>query len=442
MSLNNSRSWYERAGYVLAGGVSSDVRRAEKPFPLFFERGEGPYIFDVDGNRYIDYVLGQGPLLLGHSPRPVIEAVRAQLDKGLIFAAQHPQEVELAEALCRIIPSAERVRFNSTGSEAVVSALRIARGARNRRLVIKFEGQWHGWYDSLFVSTAPPLDKAGPREAPIPYIQSRGQARNVTENLIILPWNDLHLVEQVFARQGDDIAAILTEPIMINAGAIMPQPGFLEGLRRLCDRYGALLIFDEVITGFRVALGGAQAYFGVTPDLTTLAKGIAAGFTLSAVVGKAEYMDLVSRGEIAHAGTYNSNPVVIAAGLAAVKTLAEGNGRIYQHLFNMGEMLSKGFREILKEAGVPAIVNNIGPVVQVCLTDLPTIRDYRDYARRDTARYDRLVTEMVYRGVRTISRGTWYISAAHTVEEINRTLETFAEALSAISTEGIDQRKD
>ncbi|MSP13367.1 MAG: aminotransferase class III-fold pyridoxal phosphate-dependent enzyme [Chloroflexi bacterium] len=429
--MNASRSWYERASRVVAGGVSSDVRRSEKPFPLFFERGEGPYIFDVDGNRYIDYVLGQGPLLLGHSPRQVIEAVHAQLDKGLIFAAQHPQEVELAELICQVVPSAERVRFNSTGSEAVVSALRIARGARNRRLVIKFEGQWHGWYDSLFVSTSPPLDKAGPREAPIPYMQSRGQVANAVENLIVLPWNDLSLVEQVFAGRGDEIAAVLTEPIMINAGAIMPQPGFLEGLRRLCDQYGALLIFDEVITGFRVALGGAQAYFGVTPDLTTLAKGIAAGFTLSAVVGKAEFMDLVSRGEVAHAGTYNSNPVVIAAGLAAVKCLAADNGKIYHHLFAMGEMLSNGFRTILRQAGVPAIVNNIGPVVQVCLTDLPAMRDYRDYARRDVARYDRLVTELVYRGVRTISRGTWYISAAHTAEEINRTLEAFAEALTA-----------
>ena len=353
MTLETSARWFEENKTVLAGGVSSDVRKAELPHPLYFESGSGSRIRDVDGNEYIDYVLGQGPLLLGHSPGPVLEAVHRQLDRGLIFAGQHQAEAQLARLLTQVIPCAERVRFNSTGSEAVITALRAARAYRGRNLVVKFEGQWHGWYDSLFVSTAPGPDQQGNRSSPNPVLPSRGQVANAADNLIIMPWNDLELLEELFARRGHEIAAILTEPVMCNSGSLLPRPGFLEGLRNLCDRYQSVLIFDEVITGFRLALGGAQEVFGVTPDLATYAKGIASGFTLSAVVGKAEVMDLISSGQVVHAGTYNSNPVVIAAGLATLQTLSGDREAVYSQLNRLGGRLREGLAQRLREAGIP-----------------------------------------------------------------------------------------
>lgn len=429
MAFTRSAQLLERARQVLAGGVSSDVRKSELPHPLFFVSGRGSRIRDVDGNEYIDYVLGQGPLILGHQPEAVLEAVRAQLDTGLIYAAQHEAEVELAELMTRIIPCAERVRFNSTGSEAVISALRVARAYRNRTVVIKFEGQWHGWYDSLFVSTAPPLEHAGPRNAPHPVLPSRGQVQNAAENLIILPWNDLGLVQEVFSRRSHEIAAVLTEPMMCNSGSIVPKPGFLEGLRELCTKYESALIFDEVITGFRLGLGGAQEVFQVTPDLATYAKGIAAGFTLSAVVGKAEFMDLISTGQVAHAGTYNSNPVVIAAGLAAVRTLSENRQSFFSQLYATGSQLREGLRQQLQSAGIPAQVGGMGPIVQVSLTDQDRIEDYRDWARRDAAAYQRIAALLAARGIRTLARGTWYLSTAHTPSDVAETLQVFGSTL-------------
>ena len=429
MVLTMSAEWLERSRTVLAGGVSSDVRRSELPHPLFFQSGKGSHLYDIDGNEYIDYVLGQGPLLLGHSPRPVLDAVHKQLEQGLVYAAQHEAETELAELLTEVIPCAEKVRFNSTGSEAVITALRIARAYRNRALVVKFEGQWHGWYDSLFISTSPSLEQAGPGELPTAVLPSQGQVRNAAENVIVMPWNNLALLEDLFRHRGNEIAAVITEPMMCNSGSIAPLPGFLEGLRQLCDRYEITLIFDEVITGFRLALGGAQEAFGVVPDLATYAKGIASGFTLSAVVGKAEWMDLISCGKVVHAGTYNSNPVVIAAGLATVRHLKENRATIYPRLYQLSDRLRDGLQNSFKKAGLPALIGGLGPVVQVSLTETTMLRDYRDWIRRDTANYQRLVAQLVPLGVRTITRGTWYLSAAHTEEDVQSTVEKVDSAL-------------
>jgi glutamate-1-semialdehyde 2,1-aminomutase len=432
MVLTRSAEWLERSLKVVAGGVSSDVRRSELPHPLFFQSGKGSRLYDIDGNEYIDYVLGQGPLLLGHSPRPVLEAVHQQLEQGLVYAAQHEAETELAEFLTEVIPCAQKVRFNSTGSEAVITALRIARAYRNRPLVVKFEGQWHGWYDSLFISTSPSLEQAGPHESPKAVLPSRGQVRNAAENVVVMPWNNLELLEDLFRQRGSEIAAVITEPMMCNSGSIAPLPGFLEGLRHLCDRYEITLIFDEVITGFRLALGGAQEAFGVVPDLATYAKGIASGFTLSAVAGKAQWMDLISCGKVVHAGTYNSNPIVIAAGLATVRHLKENRATLYPRLYQLSDRLREGLRSSFKKAGLPALIGGLGPVVQVSLVETTMLRDYRDWLRRDTARYQRLVTQLVPLGVRTITRGTWYLSTAHTEEDVQLTVEKVDSALKQL----------
>ena len=430
MKFSNSAQMFEKSKRVLAGGVSSDVRKTEIPHPLFFASGRGSRIWDIDGNEFIDYVLAQGPLLLGHSPQPVLDAVILQLRKGLMYAAQHEAEIELADLLTQVIPCSERVRFNSTGSEAVITALRVARAYRNRKLVIKFEGQWHGWYDSIFVSTAPPVDQAGPASTPTPILPSRGQVANAADNLIILPWNDLELVKSTFAQCGEQIAAVITEPVMCNSGSLLPQPGFLEGLRDLCTRYESALIFDEVITGFRLALGGAQELFRVTPDLATYAKGIASGFSLSAVTGKAEFMDLISNGQVTHAGTYNSNPIVIAAGLATVRHLSTNKEAIYSRLFQLGERLRTGLRLCLEKAGIPAQVGGMGPVVQVSLTDKKQLLNYRDWASRDHASYQRIVLELAQHGIRTLTRGTWYLSVDHSKEDIDLTVEHFENAVA------------
>lgn len=430
MKFDKSTELYERSRKALAGGVSSDVRKAEIPQPLFYASGKGSRIWDVDGNEYIDYTLGQGPLLLGHDPETVLEAVSKQLHCGLIYAAQHQSELDLAELLIHVIPCAERVRFNSTGSEAVITALRVARAYRNRTKVVKFEGQWHGWYDSVFVSTSPTTDQGGPANAPTPVLTSRGQVPNAADNLIVLPWNNLALLRELFAIRGHEIAAVITEPVMCNSGSILPLPGFLQGLRDLCTEYEAALIFDEVITGFRVALGGAQELFAVTPDLATFAKGIASGFTLSAVVGKAEFMDLISSGHVAHAGTYNSNPVAIAAGLATVKYLQRNQGVVYPHLNKLGERLRVGLASRLKNMGIASIVGGIGPVVQVSITNHAKFQNYREWAGRDAIAYQQLVAKLVHLGIRTISRGTWYVSNAHSESDIDQTLAQFTVALS------------
>jgi glutamate-1-semialdehyde 2,1-aminomutase len=295
-----------------------------------------------------------------------LDAVHEQLERGLVYAAyaaQHAAETELAELLTQVIPCAEKVRFNSTGSEAVVTALRVARAYRNRNLIVKFEGQWHGWYDSLFVSTSPSLDQAGAYESPNAVLPSLGQVQNAAENLVVMPWNDLKLLEKLFRQRGGQIAAVITEPMMCNAGCMGPMPGFLERLRNLCSRYEVALIFDEVITGFRLALGGAQQAFGVTPDLATYAKGIVSGFTLSAVGGKSEWMDPISHGKVIHAGTYNSNPVVIAAGLATLRYLKENQATRYPRLYRLGELLRDGLRKRFNKVGMAALVGGQGPVV-------------------------------------------------------------------------------
>jgi glutamate-1-semialdehyde 2,1-aminomutase len=427
-----SQELLERARKSLAGGVGSGVRLAEQPGPLYFVRGEGPRIYDADGNVYLDYVLGQGPLLLGHSPTEVQDAVREQLDCLLISAGQHPLEIEMSERLQRNIPCCELVRYNGSGSEVVAMALRLARAHTGKTKFIKFEGHYHGWPDPVIISYWPEVDKAGPRDAPKPVGGSGGMVPSALDEVIVLPWNDLELVERTLERHAHEVAALITEPIMFNSGACEPKPGFLQGLRDLCTRHGVVLIFDEVITGFRVGLGGAQEKFGVTPDLATFAKGLAAGLPLAAIGGKREIMDLITRGAVLHGGTYNTHPLVMAGANAAVRILERDRDTIYPHLYAMGERLRTGLREITGRKGVPTLVGGVGPVVQMAFTQREVFRDYRDYMDRDQEMYREFVAALGERGVRPILRGTWYVSAAHTAADIDETLEKAEDALGAI----------
>jgi len=420
----------QTAKKYIAGGVNSSVRLAERPFPMFFERGKGSRIYDVDGNEYIDYVLAYGPLILGHSPTPVIMAVKEQLDKGLMYAAQHELEIKVAEKLQRIVPCAELVRFNNTGSEAVHAALRLARAYTGRERIVKFEGHYHGWLDNELISVHPPLTKAGPLEAPFPTLESKGQTKSVLGDVIVLPWNNLDIFAQTIERHKDEIAAVITEPIMINQGGVFPREGYLEGLRDICTQHGVVLIFDEVITGFRFALGGAQEFFGVTPDLAVFAKAIAAGLPLSCVAGKKAIMDLITRAEVTHSGTYNSNPVVMAAAWATLTELEQNREPIYKRLFELGTRLADGIRAIMKLRGIPALVHGYGPSIHVAFTQREAFDDYRDTLDQDMAAYHRFVVALADRGVRSMPDGRWYLSAAHTEADIKATLKAVEEAVN------------
>jgi glutamate-1-semialdehyde 2,1-aminomutase len=419
-----SRELHERACRTIPGGVSSNIRAKWRPFPLFYTHGRGSRIWDADGNESIDYVLARGPLLLGHSPGPVIEAVKRQLDRGLMYAGQHELEIEAAELISRRVPCAERVRFSNSGSEAVHMALRLARAATGRVKHVRFEGHYHGWFDGVFYSTAPKLEDAGPRESPHAVPVSRGQPASDAEHAIVLPWNDLALVERVFEARGREIAALITEPVMCNSGGILPRPGYLEGLRRLCTKHGAVLIFDEVITGFRVAPGGAQERFGVVPDLATFAKALGGGFCVSALAGRASLMDEIGALSTVHAGTYNSNPPCMAACVAALGMLTPD---AYRTLFERGEALMSGIRKL---GGPRVSVRGLPPCFHVSFGEPEEAADYRGWARRDAAACDRFWDSLQDQGIRTIPEGTWFVSAAHTPQDVDQTLEAVSRALA------------
>jgi glutamate-1-semialdehyde 2,1-aminomutase len=423
---------FERSKKYLAGGVSSGIRLAEKPMPMFFERGEGSKIYDVDGNEYIDYLLGQGPLILGHNPPKVIEAIKEQLDKGLIFGAQHELEIELSKKLQRVVPCAELVRYNNTGSEAVHAAFRLARGYTGRNKIVRFEGHYHGWFDDILISSHPSLEQAGPREAPHAVLGSGGQRESVLGDVIVLPWNDLDLFKRTVEQRQEEIAGVITEPIMCNCGGLMPREGYLEGVREICTQHGIVLIFDEVITGFRYALGGAQEYLGITPDLATFAKGIAAGLPLSCVAGKQAIMGLIAEGKVMHAGTYNSNPIVIAAAWAALNELEKDDRQVYKHLFAVGTQLAEGIRSILDERGIPSIVQETGPAFHISFTEHEKFFDYRDTLDRDEETYHKFAAALSDRGVRVKTAGLWFLSAAHTQEDIDVTLEAVNGAVDQV----------
>jgi glutamate-1-semialdehyde 2,1-aminomutase len=421
----------ERARRVLAGGVSSDARRLPNG-SLFVDRASGAYLWDVDGNRYVDYVLGQGPAILGHSASVVADAVAAQVRRGVSYSAQHLAEVELAETLCRLIPCAERVRFNSVGSEAVHAALRLARGHTGRSKILKFEGHYHGWFDPVLYSVHPPLAQAGPAQAPAVVGGTAGQQASAAGDLLVAPWNDVPALTALLAEYGADVAAVVMEPILCNTGVIMPDDGYLAAVADLCRWHGALLVFDEIITGFRVAPGGAQEYLGVTPDLATFGKAMAGGMQLSALVGRAEVMDDIATGRVAHAGTFNSHPVAVAAAQATLAVLEEQRDAIYPTLRDLGSRLADGLRAAAGKAGVPLLVSGPGPVVQTYLTDATEVRNYRDFAATDRDTMARLHGLLMDRGVNIVPRGLWFLSTAHTVDDVDRTVEIAADAFAAL----------
>jgi glutamate-1-semialdehyde 2,1-aminomutase len=411
-------SWqrYQRSCRTLAGGVSSSLRRAAKPYPLFFDRGVGSCVFDVDGNSYLDYGLAWGPLILGHSHPRVVEAVQRQAGRALTFGAQHDLEFEVSELLNGIIPCADLVCFANSGTEIVQVALRLARAVTGRNKYLKFEGHYHGWSDEALVAYHPPESDLLERPSPV------GAGQLPHDHVIVGEWNNREYIERIFAERGEEISAIICEPLLANSGCIPPAPGFLEFLREISSRAGALLIFDEVITGFRVDLRGAQGRWGVTPDLATYAKAVGAGAPLSVLAGKSEFMQRIANGEVIHAGTLNGNPLSLAAARAAIEVLAADRGAIYPGLRNRADRLREGIGGALKAAGIPVSTSGDGPVFQVSFMDAPA-KNYRGTLKARADLYSEFAMGLLDQGVLTLPDGRWYVSAAHTEEDIDRTLE-------------------
>lgn len=420
---------YARASRVIAGGVSSDARRSAGT-PLFVDHAAGAELWDVDGRRYLDYVLGQGPGLLGHAAPLVADAVAAQARRGVAYSAQHELEADVAERLCAMVPCAELVRFNTVGSEAVHGAIRLARGHTGRSMIIKFEGNYHGWFDPVLYSVHPDLAAAGDARHPAAVGGSAGLPPDGAAGLIVLPYNDLAALSEAFTAHPDEIAAVIMEPILCNTGCITPDPEFLTGARTLTADHGALLIFDEIITGFRVAAGGGQELLGVTPDLATFGKAMAGGMPVSALAGTRTVMDTISDGTVAHAGTFNSHPVAMAAANAVLGHLQDHGDELYPALRSTGQSLMAGLREIAGRHGIPLLVDGPGPVFQTYITDRTEIRDYRDFAATDRAAMSRLHELLLADGVNIVPRGLWFLSTAHTAAHIAETLE-IAEAAFA-----------
>ena len=413
---------------MLTRGVASAMREAQRPTPLAIGSASGSKLVDEDGNSYIDYVLGFGPILLGHRPREVARAVQEQLRRGVLFGAQHSGEVELAERVVELVPNAEIVALSNSGSEAVHAALRFARVATGRTLVVKFDGHYHGWLDPVYVSgpaMPPSAETGGPLHA-VPGLPP-------PTDVLTCRWNDLDAISGLLADYEGQVAAIIMEPVPCNFGNYEPLPGYLDGVRELCDQHGVILIFDEVITGFRLALGGAQERYGVEPHLTVLAKAIASGFPLSAVTGDAEIMSVAhTAGPVRHIGTYNGNAVSVAAANATLELLARGGDALYGQLESRSARLAEGLRETARVLGAPLVVNRLGSILQLLWDPNVPVRHYEDAYHSDSAAVADIAANLIGSGIFALERGLWFLSTAHSEEDVDRTVTAAKRAIAAV----------
>lgn len=408
----------------MPGGVSSPARsfRAVGMPPLVLERGRGSHVWDADGREFIDYLMAFGPLILGHAHPAVVEAVREALAQGTAFGATTALEVELARLISDALPSVEMVRFVNSGTEATMSAVRLARAYTGRTKVVKFEGCYHGHADGL-------LARAGSGLATLALPDSPGVPPSYAQETLVLPYNDLEAVERAFQAHGEGIAAIIVEPVAANMGVVPPEPGFLEGLRRLTRAYGSLLIFDEVVTGFRLCYGGAQTLYGVEPDITCLGKVIGGGLPVGAYGGRREIMSMVApEGPVYQAGTLAGNPLAMAAGIATLRLLQQEDP--YDRLEALASRLEEGLREAIAEAEAPAIVQRVGSMLTIFFTSVP-VRDYASARSCDTHRFARFFARMLEQGflIPPSQFEAWFLSLAHTQEEVAATIEAARRAL-------------
>lgn len=431
MKTVTSEDLYMRALRVMPSGVSTDYRHGTTP--TYWQWGHGSHLRDIDGKEQIDYVLGLGPHILGHAPEPVVRAVAASLADGQLFAGQHPRELELAELICRLVPSAERVRFLMSGTEAVALTIRLARAATGRPLIVKFEGHYHGWQDGIFVGSHPGYFSRGYPDQDAKWPESGGQLPSTYANVILLPWNDPDILEAFLAQRGNEVAGVIMEPAMCNSAVIEPNAGYLNSVREACDRAGCLLIFDEVITGFRVGLTGAQGRYGVTPDLTAFAKALGGGFPIACVAGRGGIMDLLGDPRVPRdtplpmsGGTFNSFVPSIVASLATLDILQQRE--TYDRLTRLGTRLMEGIDRVLYDSGLPHVVQGFPTAFYVDFNARAPV-SVRDVVALDHASYRTFVERLASNGVRVHPRGVWYLSTAHTDEDISQTIDAVRQSV-------------
>jgi len=427
--MSRSQELFAQAQKHIPGGVNSPVRafRGVGGNPVFVDCAAGPYLYDPDGKRYIDYVGSWGPMILGHAHPEVIEAVASIINKGLSFGAPTELETRMAEKVCELVPSIEMVRMVSSGTEATMSAIRLARGHTGRDKIVKFEGCYHGHSDSLLV-------KAGSGMLTLGEPSSPGVPAGLAEHTITLSYNDAQGVRETFEAVGEQIACIIVEPVAGNMNCIPPQPGFLETLREVCDRYGTVLIFDEVMTGFRVALGGAQAHYGIRPDLTTLGKVIGGGMPVGAFGGKLEIMQKISPlGPVYQAGTLSGNPVAMSAGLRTLELISEPG--FFETLSGKVERLVEGLGQAARNAGIDFTTNHVGGMFGLFFTDQPGVSDYAGATGCDQERFKAFFHAVLERGVYLAPSAfeAGFVSAAHSDEDIQATIAAASEAFATLA---------
>lgn len=432
----NSGKLFEKAKEYLPAGVGSTSRAiwsGWEPYPLFIERGTGSRIIDVDGNEFIDYLLGLGPMILGHRPKIVTERVTKQIQEtGTVFALGSNLEIEAAKKVCDSIPGMDRIRFLNSGTEAVTYSLRIARAYTGRKKVIRFEGMYHGFSDGIYWNKHPSPNAIDRFGNCIPEPQGPGLPEGIKESLLICQWNDLDTLIKIIEDNYKDIAAIITEPVMCNTGCILPKPGYLEGMREISKKYGILLIFDEVITGFRIGLTGAQGYYGIIPDISVFAKGLGGGYPVAALGGKKEVMALVDTGKVSVAGTYSSNGIAIAA-VSATMDYLHGKD-IYEKLNRNATKLRDGLDKLWRNSKIPAYVSGIGAMFQVWFADKP-ISNYREALKYANSNIFHIWwEEMLYQGILFHPHyfENLFISTAHENHDVETTLDKAERAIAIV----------
>jgi glutamate-1-semialdehyde 2,1-aminomutase len=434
-NLSKTRALFERAKQFIPYGVNSNFRYWGDEDTLVVTRGEGAYIWDADGNRYIDYRLAFGPIILGHGHPSVVERVTEAIRGGTLFAWTTPLEIQVAERIIRLT-GVDKVRLSNTGTEAMMHALRMARAHTSRERFIKFEGQYHGMYDYvLFTTASTPASALGSRRSPINVQMSSGIPEGIRRYVINLPFNDLERLEETVEAHWHELAAIMVEPVMGNVAGILARTDWLEKIRELCDRYGIVLIFDEVKTGFRIARGGAQEYFGVKADLVTYAKAMGNGFPIAAIGGKEEVVMVVEPGRVSHGGTYTGNVVGTAAADATLEILE--TQPIIETIFQHGQKLMDGIHEVLTRAGIPHFVTGLPPVFSFILGTDEEPTDFRAYLQGDAALYERLVMALLERGVMPDADGRepWFLCYSHSEQDIADTLTIFEDAVKTVKRE-------
>ena len=438
-SRTQSQQWFERAKRSLVEGVNSPSRGAAvyAGGPIMLERGKGSRVWDIDGNEYIDFMMSFGALIQGHAHAALVKTVSEAMAEGSHFAAATSAEVEAAERLCRMVPSAEVVRFTNTGSEATMLALRLARAHTGRSKFLKFEGHYHGWYDPYLLNAHGHLpEQLGPVENPTRIPDSEGIPLSIFDDVVLAPWNDVGALEHVLRRHGRELAAVITEPVMANMGCIPPRDGYLQRLRELARDCGALLILDEVVTGFRYAPGGCQEYYGVQPDISTFGKALGAGFPVGAVAGPRSILERMRWSEkmVLHYGTFNGHRLTMKVIAVNLDLLSAENA--YQKLHAVGNAAIAGLREVFRRRQVKAVVQGFGPMFQIYFTERDGIHDYRDYCKYvDAKLYSRFVQRLLDRGIyMTPSNGLhWIISTAHSEGDVQALVEAADHACSGLT---------